>query len=784
MIKDKQDDFDFTSENNSISEEVKATKLNALANGILNSLYCADWELIKNTKGILQHGKHPYIWETPKNWLAFPKEATQNINLEKRLMHFLPEEQMDFFQTASTTNDSQKTTKLIAKQLLDMAILSINRYLIICRIGPSQLSRTNGLKNSKSLSPTFIKNTAYQVLPQIYSAALSKHLAQYTTATNVSSILNNPHPADNFLHCINSLDFEKYSNDARKKISTELSRMQYLKELTLWNDYPDNSYPDEKLTQGVDYSNQIIETIDNPKKEHQPLPDSYLGEIGWKSLWISNNLTEPVIEAMTQATHIFNNTYRRGISEKYLAKIRSKELGKFLSDFNWSSSSGESINDIPFTLHFPIKGNLNKKNNALTSRPHTKYESDICKNWPPRNLTQLLFVAATVQRAHLFTVAVSLGPRSSELANLLRGCITTNHTNISYAKGLTFKFANSVEGDLRNWPLPNAAKISIERQIKLAGACELICGITKTPLKTENLIEVSQRRLWLRLGAAGVFSESHEGLQGLNEALRTYAISLGLSDTPGGSNLVVHRLRKSLARIIALALEEGPTILMQILGHEDINHTLYYILANKNLHSEVEIISREISVLRAVETIEQIIDIEAAEEKEQRGTEPVSGMDFGGKGANRIAAAINEESIRLHKTGEHFNATNIRSFAEALTFRGRTWSLVRTGIICTKSPGTQSGPCNFSKGAPEPSRCRTGCDNRLEMPFLYNDVNSSIESCLEHYQNEKLDNPDSMLIEFWKNQLLGHLSRFQSLKTKWLTNPIIKSLYEEGTDDE
>lgn len=127
-----------------------------------------------------------------------------------------------------------------------------------------------------------------------------------------------------------------------------------------------------------------------------------------------------------------------------------------------------------------------------------------------------------------------------------------------------------------------------------------------------------------------------------------------------------------------------------------------------------------------------------------------------------------QERVRL---GRDLGADDIRQLAEILTLSGQSWALVRPGVICTKLPGS-SGPCTKKVGRPEPSRCRWGCDHRLEEAYLRDDIDRSIAEAVRLYELEVADD-NEMGQEFWAGQILAHLRRFDDIHRKWAPNSTV-----------
>jgi hypothetical protein len=136
--------------------------------------------------------------------------------------------------------------------------------------------------------------------------------------------------------------------------------------------------------------------------------------------------------------------------------------------------------------------------------------------------------------------------------------------------------------------------------------------------------------------------------------------------------------------------------------------------------------------------------------------------DYGGPAAAKIKEAV--EGLKARVGGE-YGAKDIYDLAEIFTLSGKFWTLVRPGIICTKLP-QQAGPCNKQVGMPEPSRCRSHCDSRLEQAALRDDVDRSIEQAF-HFLKEAIREDNEISAQMWLGQVYANLNRFPGLKQKW-----------------
>jgi len=170
----------------------------------------------------------------------------------------------------------------------------------------------------------------------------------------------------------------------------------------------------------------------------------------------------------------------------------------------------------------------------------------------------------------------------------------------------------------------------------------------------------------------------------MNEALQKLAQRINLSDRPGGVLLHAHRFRKTVARLAGVAIVDSPRVLMQLLGHEDIEVTLHYICTDKALAADIERVARELRIMRSQEVFEGI------HASMQTGVKK-----YGGGGVSGLEAMIRQ--------AKDWGAETSYELSVLLTANGRYTKLVRPGVMCLK-PSLTNAPCT----------CDSSCENRIE----------------------------------------------------------------------
>lgn len=217
-----------------------------------------------------------------------------------------------------------------------------------------------------------------------------------------------------------------------------------------------------------------------------------------------------------------------------------------------------------------------------------------------------------------------------------------------------------------------------------------------------------------------------------------------------------HRFRKTIARLIALAVIGAPKILMDLFNHRQIGMTMHYILSDPLIRAEMLEVAKANTLLLAKNVIKTT-------------------DEMGGPAAPVVKAAVARERLRM---GSDFDESTVESLAESFTLNGKYWQYVRPGVVCTKGP-LVAGACTPNTAMPEPSRCRSNCDHRLEESFLRQDVDETLAECVSNLENALLAE-DTFAIEMWKGQIVANIKRFPSLEEKWSTNPIAASIFNEA----
>lgn len=594
----------------------------------------------------------------------------------------------------------------VLESRLEAAILCLSRYALLISLVPSGMGRIAG----RYLKPSTISGMLQNACINIVATSASRPCKQSEE--------------DYFFGSFDRQDLlDLPTKGSKLRVNIELQRALMLHHKGLWKDAP-TSFEHRSAEASSNKGDDKRPVKEEKPERFLPLPDEYVAEVGWRALWIVKELGPGLLEVTQQLIEHLPSLEGSSVER------RVNEISRLVTEYVWHDSKGNPIREIPFDLHIVGIG----KREAML--------------WPPNSGTQLRELLKRLQMAHLWITLLSVGSRIGELLSMQPGAVVHSGDGTPFANGLTFKIVSQIGGAARDWPLPDVAAEALRQQEKLA---EVIVNLGH--MHNDNRGDSARAdSLWLRIGSASGYKGE------INLHLRDAIRSLGLSTEPDGQPVSTHRLRKTVARLVALAIAGAPKILMDLFGHKSIEMTLHYILSDPYVQAEIKAVVEAQVIMLAEGAIEGI-------------------ESSGGPASKAIATTVRAERARL---GSAYGAQDVRELAEILTMNGRHWSLVRPGVICTKLPGS-AGPCTTKVGRPEPSRCSWSCDHRLEQAFLKDDVDRSIEEAVRMLDLE-LASQNEIQAEYWVGQVLAQVRRFDDLCVKWSKHPSVARLLNESSE--
>jgi len=327
-------------------------------------------------------------------------------------------------------------------------------------------------------------------------------------------------------------------------------------------------------------------------------------------------------------------------------------------------------------------------------------------------------------------------------------CTAARHHEISGAKPInasvegrmrsaTRKMERAFGGRERDWPLHPLAVSALALQERLASVIR----------------PKDQNHLWVQLQN---YQGSGKGgpLANMTEPMVAAVEHLGLeADCDGRPH--AHRWRHTLVRLIALAIVQSMQVLQDLLGHDDLEALLHYLLSAPDLVAEVMQVAEEAS---------QLVVRTAVEETVQGRT--------GGGAAQSLQDGLTGMAMR--RGIDVLGTDNIDEAVRILAGRGLQCTLVRPGILCTKAPG-QPGPCTKGRGLPDTGSCRSDCESRLELASARLECRNQITGLLREYA-ESSDRP--LAAQHIRGKILANLHRWPNVRDEFLaSSPIAAEIW-------
>ncbi|AVJ27338.1 tyrosine-type recombinase/integrase [Achromobacter spanius] len=706
--------------------EIASTRFQALESWSLESLWQISEENLVTLKEALRHGDEFDVWSTPSEWTQ-PGRFVNGIALRKRILSFVP---------------SRWLGHSCVDGLVHSAVVQAVRYLCLLRLGPAG----QGGFTFRVLSPTSLQGIAYNPLPALLGIAVGKRLQMLSA----NGIRNSDVSAQSEVHLANVTldDIECLSLSKKNECIIEANRMKLLEGFGLWRDAPlaDERALTKALGDARKHNNKLA------SRPHLPLPDDYVAALGARCLWIAFDLGPNVIRLTKAVLLGYNGVWASDLHPGTISNRRANVHRAVLDGAIFTDSRGKVIESPPFPFRLPEP----KGFGANRGGPRADSEA-----WKPQSAAHLIKLMWAIQAAHMCIVFLSTGCRLSELLALKSSALVSPDDGHHYMNGKIFKHVRNRGGAEFEWAIPEVAAKALNQQAEIIDLAERLYRQRREgalpPVK-----QVADKKLWGRV-SIGRANDPTMPMGDATGALKTFAGFLSLDPEPGGQKLRSHRFRKTLARLMALALTQAPTILMQVFGHKSIEMTMGYVLTDRGLRGEIEKVSRELRVMRAASIVSDMVEQDIAT--------PTPGAGYGGNAAAAIHEAVVQHQARVHRRAQQWGIDCATELAEILTLQGQAWEQVRQGVICTKFPN-ETGPCNRRKGRPEPSRCSSECAHRLEEAFLREDVIGVLEAAVTGYEIAT-SNGETLVAAHWAGQIRSNIGRFHDVRSVWESNPVV-----------
>jgi len=366
-------------------------------------------------------------------------------------------------------------------------------------------------------------------------------------------------------------------------------------------------------------------------------------------------------------------------------------------------------------------------------------------NWPPRNLKTVMTHVRMCSAACAIVFCFATGARRSEVLSLDDNALEVLKGSDEFVVHLVYrKGEDDLNGREIALPVPRevAAALKMQSAIK-AVIIRNVDNVVNPPQRTKRLfvtiggqylednpVDVESTNATSKAaGAAFVThldlsepSSSEEdlpsfswiggplGAQGLNGMLRDFKAYLGL-DIEG--RIGVHRLRKTVGRLVTLSMEGAPLILQHIFGQENANTTLGYMFRSPFIHDELvenypELVTSNLRTLYAGR--HDLFGGGASLLQETTGLR------------SQAFAALTEPEVGMSEDQfVELGLQMVKAGHMVLSFLG-------PGTYCLK-PLTAYGPCNSSKKElfPNVGRCTPSCQHHIQLGSQRSTIVASIQ---------------------------------------------------------
>lgn len=414
----------------------------------------------------------------------------------------------------------------------------------------------------------------------------------------------------------------------------------------------------------------------------------------------------------------------KALTKNSQLQVKAKTLDPLIREWPWEEANADKDGVDAFHVSFHGKGG-------------------VFVEWPPDTFYKALNLLGLLQACHMWILALSTATRHGELIELQEGSLSRVDESHSKVRFRTWKY-EAPGGAKRDVPVPAVVEMAVSQQERLAALMKRLGG-------------VSGQHIWVQMGA-----KIGLPLNSFSRSLSLFNLSFGLGGVLGEEPAHMHRFRKSLVRIVALSLVHAPKVLMDVLGHKDEYTTIFkYILSSPMLLSEIEQTTRELVVLRAIETV--------------RNSDKVQGS-----GARLHKQRVQEYCTRLGEAA--WEPQNLLEFAEAMTERGTGWAVIAPGVICTGF--LTGGLCRKGSGKANPHYCNANCSKQLvldeeaphnELLGTAERVIGAIEFLLDSIKKAQAS-CDQMLCEQFAGQVRALLGRWKDVDEHFRKCSIVQGI--------
>lgn len=331
--------------------------------------------------------------------------------------------------------------------------------------------------------------------------------------------------------------------------------------------------------------------------------------------------------------------------------------------------------------------------------------------WPdlfrPRDFNQFLALANDCQTATEALVSLLVGPRAREMLSLAGSCVrrlSDDDDEGQVLEGRKYKLTKSFGGEKRDWPIHPFIGEAIAHQ--------------------REYVEITEGSnfpyLWK--SHASLF-QSGEPARGTWKQLQAFIRRQNLLPLLDTTTCHHHRFRKTLVRLVVLALHGAPMILRRLLGHEDLQMTLLYILSDETIVEDLRELAEEERKRAAVIYVERREELlgkggETLREAARRAAETLSLFVPEGKRSQREITSI--EIVELLASGPD----------------GLSIQQIVPGMVGCSRPRGEAGLCCSENGTPNVADCDLRCKWQAMLPETYEMAAINVADALAHIRHD------------------------------------------------
>lgn len=369
--------------------------------------------------------------------------------------------------------------------------------------------------------------------------------------------------------------------------------------------------------------------------------------------------------------------------------------------------------------------------------------------WPegfrPTSLKTLLSLCYDCQTAVQILISLLLGPRAEEVLSLPGICVGIGDLDAESGilKGWTFKFTRSLLGRERDWPLHPVLATAIAGQ--------------------REFIEITEGKEfpWLWKNHSKLFATGGPAT-GTWKSLDTFVRRYGLRHLLEGSPAHHHRFRKTLARLVAVALQGGLTVLRRLYGHDNLLNTLRYVLSDDYVVAALKELSEKEEEALATHLIERRDEV----------------LGTGGVHLREVVSNASEIiDLYLPIGRKDQKATTAKGLVRVLASspdRLSVKQLVPGLIYCWRPSGTK-GQCCSAQEVPNLAECDAECPWHAMMPEFEVQADANVRDALEHIASDR-DNP--LIREHYGSVVRDWCRRFPSVALRYANHPSYGYVYK------